>query len=724
MQPINEQEARQQVQRLADIPEFARGERMRRFLLYVVDRSLAGDTAALRERQIGIAVFDRPQDWDPKLDNIVRSEARRLRAKLDAYAARRDPGETVRITIPRGGYGAEFTPLQPEEQLGEELPGSTAAAARRPRRHSRVLLLTAAGVSILLVISAFIFLRNRPTGVVDAADQYTIEPFSTEIGQQFTPDIAPDGKRIAFVWNGGSGDFQIYTKTVGGSDLQQVTHGPLPNVHPSWSPDGRSIAYIRQDKAENYLLVQELSSHRERMIRRFQFVYSTWTSSNPFSECQSLAWTPSGDRILMTASHGATAGTGLVAISTSTGEERVLTTPAGDDQDCFARLAPGGRRIAFVRMISHAVGFIYTMEIDGSHLTQITHHRLDLRGVDWLPDGRHIVFAGKLRGAYQLQVVALDGSESIALPSATASASNPVVAHDGNYIAFAEGQENWNIWRVSLESGHLGAPQRFLASTGQNHSPSYSPNGKTIAFVSDRSGNPEIWTCDADGKQLRQLTHFGSPWLGTIRWSPDGKKIVFDARPQGHSAVYVLDLERNAMQVLEMSPFEVRRPSWSRDGKSLYYDSTTQGRPQVWKHDLASGHNQLVAPAGSVAAIEDLSGQRLLFVETNYQRVWVADTDGADAHVLDSVTARPALDWAPTTDGLFYLVSSRQGADVFSYSFREGEPRKLGSLSQMLADGTPSVAISPDQRTLLYATIDQRTSEIKLRRALSGAPAH
>jgi Tol biopolymer transport system component len=287
-----------------------------------------------------------------------------------------------------------------------------------------------------------------------------------------------------------------------------------------------------------------------------------------------------------------------------------------------------------------------------------------------------------------------------------------------------EGQENWNIWQVSLERGHLGAPQRFLASTGQNHSPSYSPNGKTIAFVSDRSGNPEIWTCDADGKQLRQLTHFGGPWLGTIRWSPDGKKIVFDARPQGHSAVYVMDLESNAMQVLEMQPFEVRRPSWSRDGKSLYYDSTTKGLPQVWKHDLASGHNQLVAPAGSMAAIEDLSGQHLMFVDTNYHRVWVADTDGADAHVLDEVTAQPALDWAPTTNGLLYLVSSSQGADVFSYSFREGRSRKLGSLPQMLAEGTPSVAISPDQRTLLYATIDQRISEIKLRRALSGAPAH
>jgi hypothetical protein len=92
-----------------------------------------------------------------------------------------------------------------------------------------------------------------------------------------------------------------------------------------------------------------------------------------------------------------------------------------------------------------------------------------------------------------------------------------------------------------------------------------------------------------------------------------------------------MDLERNATQTVEMQAFEVRRPSWSRDGKSLCYDSTSKGRPQVWKNDLASGHNQLVASAGSLAAIEDLSGSRLLYVETNYHRIWGADTDGADA---------------------------------------------------------------------------------------------
>jgi Tol biopolymer transport system component len=116
--------------------------------------------------------------------------------------------------------------------------------------------------------------------------------------------------------------------------------------------------------------------------------------------------------------------------------------------------------------------------------------------------------------------------------------SNPSVSPDAKFVAFVESHENWNIWRVQLKGEEIGTPQRFLASTGQNHSPSFSSDGRTIAFVSDRSGNPEIWLCDNDSQHLRQLTHFGGPWLGTIRWSLDSNSIVFDARPKGHSAIY------------------------------------------------------------------------------------------------------------------------------------------------------------------------------------------
>jgi Tol biopolymer transport system component len=134
--------------------------------------------------------------------------------------------------------------------------------------------------------------------------------------------------------------------------------------------------------------------------------------------------------------------------------------------------------------ISHWVGDIYTMDSKGANLKQLTHDSRDVRGLDWSMDGRQIVFASKLRGAYELRVMNVHGGGSTPLPSDTASASDPAVSQKGGFIAFVESEENWNIWRASLTDGHVGKAERFLASSGQNHSPSFSPDGKTIASES------------------------------------------------------------------------------------------------------------------------------------------------------------------------------------------------------------------------------------------------
>ena len=89
-------------------PEFADSTRLSRFLKYVVDQTLEGNAAALKEYRIGVDVFDRAADYDPKIDPVVRVEARQLRFKLAAYYAAPGQREGVAISIPKGGYGARF----------------------------------------------------------------------------------------------------------------------------------------------------------------------------------------------------------------------------------------------------------------------------------------------------------------------------------------------------------------------------------------------------------------------------------------------------------------------------------------------------------------------------------------------------------------------------------------------------------------------------------------
>ena len=83
----------------------------------------------------------------------------------------------------------------------------------------------------------------------------------------------------------------------------------------------------------------------------------------------------------------------------------------------------------------------------------------------------------------------------------------------------------------------------MIGSTRTQNSPQFSPDGKSIAFASERSGSPEIWMCDSEGRNPIQLTSFGGPEAGTPRWSPDGKELAFDSHAKGDADIYLLSVE-------------------------------------------------------------------------------------------------------------------------------------------------------------------------------------
>jgi Tol biopolymer transport system component len=108
-------------------------------------------------------------------------------------------------------------------------------------------------------------------------------------------------------------------------------------------------------------------------------------------------------------------------------------------------------------------------------------------------------------------------------------AMSPSVSLRGGRLAYVYWKKDANIWRApGPESPMKGdAPVKLIASTQNEDSPQFSPDGKRIAFSSDRSGSWEIWASASDGQNPIRLTNFGGSHAGTPRWSPDGKQIAF-----------------------------------------------------------------------------------------------------------------------------------------------------------------------------------------------------
>jgi hypothetical protein len=99
--------------RIQASPQFAASDRLKRFLGYVVHETLSGSEGDLKEYAVGIHVYDRGEEFDPAHDSIVRTEAARLRKRLEQYYRNEGSSDLVRLHLPRGGYVPRFESVQP-----------------------------------------------------------------------------------------------------------------------------------------------------------------------------------------------------------------------------------------------------------------------------------------------------------------------------------------------------------------------------------------------------------------------------------------------------------------------------------------------------------------------------------------------------------------------------------------------------------------------------------
>ncbi|MEZ5355813.1 MAG: hypothetical protein R2762_24525 [Bryobacteraceae bacterium] len=194
MQP---EAVRAHLQTILASEEFANAQRIRRFLEYTVEMALRGESAQIKEFLLGREVFDRGGDYDPRLDPIVRVEARRLRQRLEEYYTGAGRSETIRIEYPKGSYAPLIRPA--------ELPAAGAASGRRWRGAAAFVLLAcaAAGTATLLMRTGL--LRTEPAIAVVPArwvwkDTAGLDGADEALAESITARLANSGRVPVIGW--------------------------------------------------------------------------------------------------------------------------------------------------------------------------------------------------------------------------------------------------------------------------------------------------------------------------------------------------------------------------------------------------------------------------------------------------------------------------------------------------------------------------------------------
>jgi Tol biopolymer transport system component len=356
-----------------------------------------------------------------------------------------------------------------------------------------------------------------------------------------------------------------------------------------------------------------------------------------------------------------------------------------------------------------------------------------IQGIAWTADSREVVFAGDLAGRsglWRVQAFASGrarrlngiGHDSGRLKRMGRYRGMSVsVSRTGGRLAYTQGVFDANIWRVSL-GRDKGPAARLIWSTKDDIQPAYSPNGRQIAFESDRAGNEEIWVCQADGASPFQVTNFGAGWSGSPRWSPDGSTIAFDRLERNTWNVYLVAGQGGKPALLAV---DASGPTWSRDGVSLYFTSERTGRAEVWKSPATGGPAVQVTVNGGMAPSESPDGQFLYFSRAtgpNNVALWKTGVaGGVETKVLDQLLFPGA--YALAANGIYVLQGT--GTSMAPFGAARGSPPPIRYLDIKTekqttvgsTDGTNlagRIAVSPDERWLLYGHEDGTGTDIML----------
>jgi Tol biopolymer transport system component/DNA-binding winged helix-turn-helix (wHTH) protein len=609
-------------------------------------------------------------------------------------------------TIPKGGYRL-VAPVRFDSRNGPgDLATQAGVATPTARTRTRRLLLVGVVGSLAVLLLALAVTRLRPTPPAPTPRFVRVVPFTSFPGVEDSPSFSPDGSRVAFHWSpGGDDKSRIFVRLTSNDPPQPLTDGPR-DMFPSWSPDGRLIAFTRLNAAESGLYTVPALGGPVRKVLSISTVREELCIPQP-------RWSPAGKQLIFAIQVGETCRVELLSLETFS--QRVLTLPPASMFDDVPAFSPDGGSIAFVRHRRYFNSDLYTMPVEGGTPTRLTSDDAAVVGqLAWSPDGQ-IIFSSDRAGSASLLRVPAAGGSPVPLPVFGESASAPALDGSGRRLAYVKTVRHIQIFELDLT--RPGDPPHAIAPSSRDDvAPQISPDGRQLAFASARAGlQTDIWVANADGSNPYRLTFNDRFVTGSPRWSPDGQFIAFDSSVNGTQDIFVVRAVGGSARRLTDDPSDDVIPAWSRDGRWIYFCSLRTGSSQIWRMPWHGGPAVQVTTHGGFDAFESSDGY--LYYGKEEASVWRVPVDGGrEEPVLEhALNYEYSRCWAVVGHGIYFLTTADSEHPAVSFfSFTTHQRTAIAPLPKMPAAFDATMSVSPDGRRLLVALQDTNDADIML----------
>ncbi len=529
-------------------------------------------------------------------------------------------------------------------------------------------------------------------------------------GVEAEPSFSPDGRSVAFVSDRG-GQSNIWVGLVAGGSLVQITKDPNLKDRPRWSPDGSKLAYARLNEAGIFdvWIVPALGGTARKILAG---------ASDP-------AWSPDG-RFLAFANYA----TGTIWICDATGNNPRQLTQEEPNFPFLVHRQPAysrdGRQMAFVRRRPGPYGELYVAEVATSKMQPLTQDGALVLSPVWSPGDQFIYFASSRGGALNLWRIPARGGQPEQVTASQGDDAELDLSSDGKRLVFSTYRVHTNIVELTIDpkAGLSGFTWLSGDAARNELSPAYSPDGKRIAYFTNRKGaeNEAIWVMGADGSDPVQVVEDERVNVFP-RWSGDSQSLVYGSRARGLQGGFEVRRVALSGQPSEKLPVTAPRTlsngfgDVARDGRLVFYDS--EGKVPVFD----PGTKQTRVLEGVRGGLHRWSGdgRRIAYIispsrqDDSEAGLWVYDFERQPRQVFRGWIAGYA--WAGG-DELFF-VEGKPDLKAWLWRLRlDGtSPERIpGSVQMVFGYATPipyvSVDVHPDRRRIAIEAAELNQANI------------
>lgn len=554
-------------------------------------------------------------------------------------------------------------------------------------------------VSVLVIATgvAFWFYNSRQETVQRLISIPRLSYLTSHNGLEYAPQISPDNKQILYMQykQGWEGNYLIETKTGSTAKKLDIENHYIDSV---WAPDGKSV-YSHENVSEFCHITRHYLSGLPSQIigdcitnNTGMFFYMDVTPDNKF---------------IFTSERDHNTPRRLYKIDVQNGARNTFLKSDEGVGDYSPKVSPDNQWLAFTRGFTANSRELMLVPVSGGEPLKLTNDSAYIQDLDWTADNRIVFISNRESGTNGLWMMDIENKQPQWLNIMIDDINRFDISHDNSFLAYQTWYQPFNIYQVGLnqlnpEKKDIMYEAKALSDSKKTNTfPSISPDGKYVAYTSDKTGHNSLWIADTNGNNHRLLVDnvykFSAP-----SWSADSRQIAFTHLNNDQGDICITNLNGDFSCISDSGEDELF-PTWSDDMSAVYYTKLEkQDHSETtyinYRYNLKSG---ITEPSGLGNALNVLQKSEGIFYynEAVSSRIYQFDSKTNEKTLLvDDFHDVYYKSWDVTEKGIYYYNKDK---DLSFYRFDTAEITPLIKVGRIGGyDTTSGLQVNEENQTL------------------------